>query len=463
MCVTEDPARRGPPDGSVGGHCADRGEGRGLRAPQRLGARRRVGRAVLWYARGVAAMKPRAAGRADELALLRRDPRVQRRRAGSSLGYLPRPTSRRAGAAPTVLGAVPARQLVLPAVASRLRPGVRGDRPSRDRAARRPGGLGPALLELLQGRTGGPSAGVRVPGLARRRWSTTRSSSRSGTARRTTVTCSCPSTLVNLEAMFDPDFTGRLERGQPRLRRRRHRLLPWRGRARGIETQPHDWVHGLVGGADPADPSWPGRCRTRARPRWTRSSGCTTRTSTGSGSPGTRPRAHTDPTDPAGSTARRASANARSSCRSPTARTWTYTPGDCSTSPRSDYEYDDLTRGAAPAGAAAQDRRGSTLAARGCGAWRTRPTWRCSARTASRCRARERDASRVQMDRRGAQQEQPRTAAMAAEARPDRVFLNLENVRGPSTRLRSTSTSAPAAPDRRTSRRGSRAASRRSA
>src|ERR1051325_1501758 len=47
-----------------------------------------------------------------------------------------------------LLEAMPAPELVLPAMAPRLSRGVRGDHPGRNRAARWPGGLGIAVLEL---------------------------------------------------------------------------------------------------------------------------------------------------------------------------------------------------------------------------------------------------------------------------------------------------------------------------
>jgi tyrosinase len=57
---------------------------------------------------------------------------------------------------------------------------------------------------------------------------------------------------VNLNAMNDPDFTGVSSGGSPGFGGV-DTGFSHGGRVHGgIETQPHDWVHGLVGGSDPA-------------------------------------------------------------------------------------------------------------------------------------------------------------------------------------------------------------------
>ena len=95
-----------------------------------------------------------------------------------------------------------------------------------------------------------------------------------------------PTNQVDLNALGDPDFTGVSSGGTPGS-------VGWtRASAQrpsvhgGIETQPHDWVHGLVGGRDAPPPAPAGAMADRGRRPSTRSSGCTTRTSQAVGGAG---------------------------------------------------------------------------------------------------------------------------------------------------------------------------------
>ena len=67
-----------------------------------------------------------------------------------------------------------------------------------------------------------------------------------------------PVSLVNLQAMADPDFTGVSSGGSPGFGGVDTGFSHAGQVHGGIETQPHDWVHGLVGGADPDDQSLTG-------------------------------------------------------------------------------------------------------------------------------------------------------------------------------------------------------------
>ena len=130
-----------------------------------------------------------------------------------------------------------------------------------------------------------------------------------------------PTNQVDLNALGDPDFTGVSSGGSPGFGGVDTGFSHSGQVHGGIETQPHDWVHGLVGGRDAPPPAPAAPWRTRGRPPSTRSSGCTTRTSTGCGRAGTlAPRLAPTRRSRRGSRARPASASAPSAHRCRTAR-----------------------------------------------------------------------------------------------------------------------------------------------
>jgi tyrosinase len=63
---------------------------------------------------------------------------------------------------------------------------------------------------------------------------------------------------VDLQAMSDAHFTGVSGGGSPGFGGVDTGFSHGGPTHGGIETQPHDWVHGLVGGSDPANPTLPG-------------------------------------------------------------------------------------------------------------------------------------------------------------------------------------------------------------
>ena len=67
-----------------------------------------------------------------------------------------------------------------------------------------------------------------------------------------------PMDAVNLDAMGDPDFTGVASGGSPGFGGVDTGFEHGGQVHGGIETQPHDWVHGLVGGGDPNNQNNPG-------------------------------------------------------------------------------------------------------------------------------------------------------------------------------------------------------------
>lgn len=108
------------------------------------------------------------AERSDGLALLWRDPRF--RPAAMDPARLPflRRSDAKQRQHPDVLAAMPARQLVLPALAPRLCAGLRGRGARRRSQARRACRLGAALLELFQAEPEPASSRLRLAGLAGR-------------------------------------------------------------------------------------------------------------------------------------------------------------------------------------------------------------------------------------------------------------------------------------------------------
>jgi len=67
-----------------------------------------------------------------------------------------------------------------------------------------------------------------------------------------------PVTQVNLSALADPDFTGVASGGSPGFGGVDTGFSHSGAVHGGIETQPHDWVHGLVGGGEQQAPHLPG-------------------------------------------------------------------------------------------------------------------------------------------------------------------------------------------------------------
>ncbi len=254
-----------------------------------------------------------------------------------------------------------------------------------------------------------------------------------------------PLTLVNLQAMFDPDFTGVSSGGSPGFGGVDTGFSHGGGVHGAIETQPHDWVHGLVGGADPADPMLAGAMsdpRTAALDPifWLHHANIDRLWETWN-----RLEAdNVNPLDPRwvdgpASFGQRSFVVPKPDVES---GSWTYTSGDVLDLAQLGYEYDDLV----PAGAAAERRvrrrRRRTrrtpepdLVVRGFGAMadETQVEMFGATRDSVSVRGTE-TTSRVQMDRAVRSKMLARKAAMAAEGEqpPDRVFLNLENVRGPS-------------------------------
>ena len=253
-----------------------------------------------------------------------------------------------------------------------------------------------------------------------------------------------PLDQVNLDAMGKPDFTGPGNGGDPGFGGVDTGFAHGGGTHGDLETQPHDWVHGLVGGQDPnsglpglmSDPDTAGLDPIfylhhanidRLWAVWVQSPislGNPTDQNWVNGPASVGDRGFAMPMPPNGTA-------------------WSYTPGDMANLANQNYTYDDLASpvttapavsrlqmlGIAPAIAASQG--GAAMAPTKVNVELVGANQQPLAITGSAP-----IRTSVQLDQEVHQKVrdsiQAATAgfAAAAEATPDRVFLNLENVRG---------------------------------
>jgi tyrosinase len=246
-----------------------------------------------------------------------------------------------------------------------------------------------------------------------------------------------PTDQINLGAMGDPDFTGVASGGSPGFGGVDTGFEHGGQVHGGLETQPHDQVHGLVGGGDPTNPQLPGLMSDpdtagldpifwlhhanidRLWEVWREN-----------------PPAHVDPPD---ANWLKGPANVGErifSMPMPGGTPWDYTPGDMAGLPPLGYTYDDFSPaapavqpaarltnlGVAPAVAAAMVRGPAMASAKNVelvGANQgALPLVGAEARTT------------VKLDTAVRAKVSASLAAAADTGAPDRVFLNLENVRG---------------------------------
>ncbi|HEX8692908.1 MAG TPA: tyrosinase family protein [Longimicrobium sp.] len=251
-----------------------------------------------------------------------------------------------------------------------------------------------------------------------------------------------PLNRVNLNALTDPDFTGVPSGGSPGFGGV-DTGFEHRGKVHGLlEAQPHDAVHGLVGGRNPNAPTLPGLMSTppaaaldpifwlhhanidRLWEVWLREPASMGNPAEGewvNGPASIGERAFVMPWPPSG-------------------KEWKYTPGDMGDLARLDYVYDDLSPTAVSPeiadrleklrvaagtreGAAAMATRRRNVELVGASDQPLRITGRGEVRAP------------VRLDEPTRRKMTANLAATAAEegvpaAAPDRVFLNLENVRG---------------------------------
>ncbi|GAA4401822.1 tyrosinase family protein [Fodinibacter luteus] len=268
-----------------------------------------------------------------------------------------------------------------------------------------------------------------------------------------------PLDQVNLAALGDPNYTGVSGGGSPGFGGVDTGFSHGGPVHGGIETQPHDWVHGLVGGQDVQSPFTVG---AMADPRtagldpifWLHHTNIDRLWAAwNASSPG-----HTDPTQSTWLQGP-ASIGEREFCAPmPDGSTWVYTPGEMTDLDALDYTYEDITPTGVPPLPPVQDMAGSGVGGRaglpgdrvpgdqvpadeaGGGAAVPEETNVelvgandeavpvGAAPVSSRVRLDPRARRRVADSHAGAGEADTEATPVA----PDRVFLNLENVRGQS-------------------------------
>lgn len=250
-----------------------------------------------------------------------------------------------------------------------------------------------------------------------------------------------PVDQVNLNALQDPDFAGAASGGSPGFGGVDTGFSHGGQVHGGLETQPHDWVHGLVGGGDPntnlpglmSDPDTAGLDPIfwlhhanidRLWEVWRRN-----------------PPSHLDPMDPNWINGPAAIGERAFVMPMPTGENWTYTPGQMSDLSALGYGYDNydavspavatptlvarLERlGVAPASAQAIV-QGAAMTSR-----RNVELLGASTQGISIAGAEAGTTVALNPTVKRKVSARLRAAAAASPTAPDRVFLNLENVRG---------------------------------
>ena len=245
-----------------------------------------------------------------------------------------------------------------------------------------------------------------------------------------------PVNMVNLNAMNDPDFTGVASGGSPGFGGVDTGFEHGGQVHGGIETQPHDWVHGLVGGGDPqsqlpglmSDPDTAGLDPIF----WLHHANIDRLWAVWRQNPSTD-------VDPTGLNWIKGPANIGErifSMPMPDGTSWDYTPGDMVNLASLGYQYDDVSP-AVPvtqpgdrllrlgaSAAAARSVKGASAVASG-----KRVELVGASREPVRIKNGEAGTS-VQLDAGMRRKVSASLTAAPETAAPDRVFLNLENVRG---------------------------------
>jgi tyrosinase len=248
-----------------------------------------------------------------------------------------------------------------------------------------------------------------------------------------------PVSMVNLTALGDPDFAGGAGGGSPGFGGVDTGFSHGGTVHGGIETQPHDYVHGLVGGGDP-ESGVPGLMSNpdtagldpifwlhhanidRLWEVWRQN-----------------PPSHVDPSNPNWISGPQAIGERAFVLPMPGGASWTYAPGEMSSLAALGYAYDAVSAPSGTPRLAARLRRFGVSVAAAQAAERS--TVMAKPKTVELLGANKQSLSltgtqastSVALDR--AVQRKVSTSLRAAAAAPtpstpDRVFLNLENVRG---------------------------------
>jgi tyrosinase len=242
---------------------------------------------------------------------------------------------------------------------------------------------------------------------------------------------------VNLNAMNDPDFTGVPSGGSPGFGGVDTGFSHSGSVHGGIETQPHDWVHGLVGGARDNDRQFPGAMSVPSSAGldpifWLHHANLDRLWQVWN----LHPPAHVDPTEPKWINGPGSIGERTFQMPMPDATTWTYTPQTVADLGQLGYTYDDLSAAPSPRRARRRTPRAAAEVQRGGAAAVASPdNVEMVGANEETVQVRGTDVrTDVRIDAAARGKVVASLSNEAADAlevtQPDRVFLNLENVRG---------------------------------
>ncbi len=246
-----------------------------------------------------------------------------------------------------------------------------------------------------------------------------------------------PLNEVNLQALGDPDYTGVASGGSPGFGGVDTGFEHGGAVHGGIETQPHDWVHGLVGGSSPKAPRLPGLMSdpdTAALDPifWLHHANIDRLWEVWRQNPST----HVDPTDPNWLKGPANVGERIFSLPMPDAKPWDYTPADMVDLGKLNYSYDDLSPAVpVPTPVTRLTKLGApaamTAALKGVAAVPTgKNVELVGANKAALPISGSEAQTSVQLDAGVRRKVSASLTAAIRTPTPDRVFLNLENVRG---------------------------------
>jgi tyrosinase len=246
-----------------------------------------------------------------------------------------------------------------------------------------------------------------------------------------------PLAAVNMNALGDPDFTGVASGGSPGFGGV-HTGFEHGGRTHGaVESQPHDWVHGLVGGQlSPQEPGlmsdpdtagldpifWLHHANIdRLWEVWRQNS--TT---------------HVDPSDVNWINGPASIGEHAFILPMPDGQSWTYTPGEMSDLSKLGYDYDDVSPPPGPSPMVARLQRfgfgltaaQSVVRSTAMAGPKTVELLGANNQSVRLSGAEVRTSVALDPGARNRLSASFRAAADGTPAVPDRIFLNLENVRG---------------------------------
>jgi tyrosinase len=243
-----------------------------------------------------------------------------------------------------------------------------------------------------------------------------------------------PVDMINLNALADPDFTGDANGGSPGFGGVGTGFSHGGQVHGGIETQPHDYVHGLVGGGDPNNPNIPGLMSDPDTAGldpifWLHHANIDRLWEVWRENPTT----DIDPTQSNWVNGPQSVGDRAFMLPMPGGVSWTYTPGQMSDLSKLNYGYDDVSppSGTPQLVARLQRLRPSLTAASARSTAMAAPknVELLGANTQSLRLSGTEARTSVKLNT-SVQRKVSASLTAAAPTAPDRIFLNLENVRG---------------------------------